>query len=490
MLFMMFVSLYTSRIVLKSLGVEDYGIYNVVGGVVTLLSFINGSLTSATQRFLTFSLGKNNIEDLKVVLSTAIRIHTVIAIIFVFLCETIGLWFIYNRLVIPETRLTAALFVFHFSIINAAFLTINVPYNALIISHEKMSAFAYISIYTALGQLCIAFLISNCCYDKLIIYAFLMMLVQISVNFFYRIYCRNNFQEVKCKTKIDKNCLKEMIIYSSWNMFGSCAVLFYNQGLNILLNIFFGAVLNAARAISVQVGGAINQFATNFLMAINPQITKNYASGNNENMHKLIFRSSKFAFFLLFLLSFPVILESDMILKVWLVEIPAYSSIFIKYSLIIAFFNAMSGPLMQAVASTGKIALYQVVVGGLLLLILPLSYLILKYGGDPTTVYIVHLCIAFLSYIFRVIYVCVRLKLDIYNYLKLVVLKILLVAFTSIPIPLILHITVNDSILNSIIIIAISIIIIINSIFFIGLDKKEKDFLINKVCSYVKIKKN
>ncbi len=490
MLFMMFINLYTSRIVLKSLGVEDYGIYNVVGGVVTLLSFINGTLSSATQRFLTFSIGKNNIEEVNSVFSTAIRIHIVIALILVFLCETLGLWFIYDKLVIPDDRLTAAIFVFQFSIANATLVTINVPYNALIISHEKMSAFAYISIYTAIGQLSIAFLINNCSFDKLIVYAFLMMLIQITVNVFYRIYCKKKFSESKCKSKIDKTILREMVVYSGWNMWGSCAVLFYTQGLNVLLNVFFGAVLNAARAISVQVGGAISQFSSNFLMAINPQITKSYAAGNKENMNKLIFRGSKFVFFLLFLIAFPIILESNMILQVWLVEIPEYTSIFIKYSLVIAFFDAISGPLMQAVASTGKIAVYQTIIGGLLLLILPISYLLLKLGGNPTTVYIVHLCIAFLSYIFRVLYISVRLGMSFYNYFKLVVLRILLVSILSVPIPIILHIIINESILNSLIIIFISFVIIISNIFFVGLDRNEKDFLINKISSYIYVKKN
>ena len=480
MLFVMLVSLYTSRVILEALGIEDYGLYNVIGGIVTFLGFINTTMSAATQRFLTFSLGKDDIAEVKMVFNTAVKIHIAIAVLLIIRGETIGLWFLYNKLVIPEDRIDAAIWVFQFSLVTAFFYTINIPYNALIISHERMSAFAYISIFSTIAQLCVALLIGNSPIDKLIFYALLIMLIQIVVNSFYKLYCHKYFLESRGRTTINKTILKEMINYSGWSLWGSSAVVLYTQGLNILLNMFFGTAINAARAVSIQVSASVNQLCSNFQMAVNPQITKLYASGNKQYMFDLLCSGTKYAFFLLFLIGFPIILETDNILDLWLVEVPNYSSIFIKLSIMVVFLDALSGPLMQAVASTGKIALYQTVIGGLLLMILPISYIILKFGGTPTTVYIVHICIASLSYVFRLLFVKNRLGLNLNTYTYKVLVRILSVVLISTPIPMALHELLKADLLNSIVIICISLIIIIISISLVGLDKSERIFVANK----------
>lgn len=288
MLLMMGISLYTSRVVLKTLGVEDYGIYNVVGGIVAMFGFINGSMSSATQRYITFALGKGDKKRLQTVFCTTLQIHVLIAGIIVLLGETIGLWFLYSKMQIPIDRMNAAFWVLQASIIDSAIKVISVPYNADIVAHEKMSAFAYISILEAVLKLAIVYVLVVFVFDKLILYAFLLLTVQILIRFCYSSYCNKHFEETKYRHIWDKALLKEMIGFAGWSMFGNLAAVLFGQGLNMLLNVFFGPVVNAARGIAVQVQIAIQQFVGNFQMALNPQITKTYATHKFESMHRLM----------------------------------------------------------------------------------------------------------------------------------------------------------------------------------------------------------
>ena len=297
MLFMMGISLYTSRVVLNTLGIEDYGIYNVVGGVVAMFGFINGSMSSATQRYITFALGKGDKQRLQTVFSTTLQIHTLIALIIILLGETIGLWFLYNKMQIPADRMDAAFWVLQCSIISTVVMIVSVPYNADIIAHEKMSAFAYISILEVVLKLMIVYMLVIFSFDKLILYSFLILSIQVLIRFCYSIYCNRHFEETKYKNVWDKSLFKEMTGFAGWSMFGNLAGVLFNQGLNMLLNVFFGPVVNAARGVAVQVQNAVQQFVGNFQMALNPQITKTYAQGDLESMHKLMYRSAKFSFF-------------------------------------------------------------------------------------------------------------------------------------------------------------------------------------------------
>ena len=302
MLLMMAVSLFTSRVVLNTLGVEDFGIYSVVGGVVGMFVFINNSMSSATQRYITFALGKGDKNRLQTVFSTTLQIHSLIAVIIVLLGETVGLWFLYNKMQIPADRMDAALWVMQCSIVSMVVMIVSVPYNADVIAHEKMSAFAYISILEVVLKLAIVYLLLVFSYDKLILYAILILMIQILIRFCYSIYCNKHFEETKYKHVWDKKLFKEMTGFAGWSLFGNMAGVLFGQGLNMLLNVFFGPVVNAARAVAVQVQGAIQQFVANFQTALNPQITKTYAAGELNEMHRLMFRSARFSFYLLFFL--------------------------------------------------------------------------------------------------------------------------------------------------------------------------------------------
>lgn len=318
MLLLMAISLFTSRVILNVLGVVDYGVYNVVGGIVTMFGFLNSSMASATQRYITFALGKGDELQLQKVFSTALQIHTLIAGVVVLLGEIVGLWFLYNKMQVPPDRMEAAFWVLQSSIVSSAVMIVSVPYNAAIIAHEKMSAFAYISIVEAALKLIIVYLLLIFSVDKLILYAFLILGVQVTIRFCYSIYCKRHFFETKYRRICEKSLLKEMGQFAGWSMFGNLSAVLFNQGVDMMLNVFFGPVVNAARAVAVQVQGAIRQFVTNFQVALNPQITKTYAQDDLANMHQLMFRSARFSFYLLFLISLPVLFETDFILKTWL----------------------------------------------------------------------------------------------------------------------------------------------------------------------------
>lgn len=308
MMLTMAVSLYTSRVVLNTLGVEDFGIYNVVGGVVAMFGFLNGAMATTTQRYITFELGRNDFKQLKKIFNISVSIHAFISIIILILAETIGLWFLYNKMTIPVERIDAALWAYQGSIISTIILIMSVPYNALIIAHEKMSTFAYISVLEAVLKLLIVYMLLIGDFDKLKLYALLMCCIQLIIRFIYGNYCKRHFPETKFQLYKDLKLFNNMLAFAGWNLWGNCASITFTQGVNILLNIFFGPIVNAARGITTQVQGAVNQFSWNFQTALNPQITKSYASGDYIYMHKLIFRSSKFTFFftIIFISSCPI----------------------------------------------------------------------------------------------------------------------------------------------------------------------------------------
>lgn len=298
MFLMMGVSLYTSRVVLQTLGVEDFGIYSVVGGIITMFAFINGGMVSATQRFITFELARGCMDRLKSVFSTSLQIHALISLIVVLLGETVGFWFLYEKMVIPDSRMQAAVWVYQCSIIACVVNIMSIPYNADIVAHEKMSAFAYISIVEAFLKLGIVYLLLLSPWDKLKVYAVLLLIVQLVIRFVYSYYCHKHFEEASYQHQMDKPLFREMVGFAGWSFWGNLAGVLYTQGLNIMLNIFFGPVVNAARGIAVQVQSAVQQFVSNFQMALNPQITKTYATGNLSQMHSLMFRSARFSFFI------------------------------------------------------------------------------------------------------------------------------------------------------------------------------------------------
>lgn len=477
MFILMAISLYTSRIVLKVLGVEDYGIYNVVGGIVMMFSFLNSSMTSSSQRYITFAIGKSDDLLLKKTFIMTVNVHILIAIIIVILAETIGLWFLYEKINIPSGRFIAAFWVYQFSILTMTTMVLSIPYNAIIIAYEKMTAFAYISIIEAILKLTIVYCVSFAHFDKLIIYSALLFVTQLIIRVIYYLYCKKFFSCIRYKWLWDYSFFKEISFFAGWNLFGNIASVLYTQGLNILLNIFFGPFVNAARGIATQVQGAITQFSSNFQIAFNPQITKSYAVGEISFMTNLIEQSSKMIFLLLYSISLPLIIETNYILNIWLTTVPDYTVIFIRIMLITTIIDASSGPLAISAQATGKIKNYQIIIGGILLFIVPISYIVLKLGGKPESVFIVHCIICSIAFIVRLLILRKLIDLNISHYLNNVIIKCLSTIILSLPIPLLLKYFLNYDSISSITIIIISLLSSICCSYFFGLNKQEQKFV-------------
>ena len=481
MILLMVVSLYTSRVVLATLGIEDYGIYNVVGGFIGMFAFLNGAMSGCTQRFITIALGKGDEQNLKRVFSTCVITHGMIAIVVFLLAESIGLWFILEKLVIPESRMATAMIVYQCSIVSTIVMIMSFPYNADIIAHEKMSAFAYISIFEAFANLGIVYLLHVVNADKLALYAILLMLVKISVIMIYRIYCKQHFFESGFRWLFDKILLKEMLAFTSWNLFGGIAGTLMGQGINVLLNLFFGPVVNAARGVAVQVQSAVQLFSTNFQTALNPQMMKSYAAGDLQAMHVLLFRSAKFTFMLLLCLMLPLMLEINTVLGLWLKEVPKYTNIFVCLMLCISMVDAVSNPFMTASAATGRVKKYQSIVGSILLLIVPLAYISLKLGAEPYAVFIVHLTIAIIAFIARMLIIRKMIDLSIREYIKNAILPCIKVALPSIFVSLAVKYIFPNGLQYAVIVVITTLVIVLVISYLFGLTDSERRFVSSKI---------
>lgn len=486
MILTMLVSLYTSRVILNTLGVEDYGIYNVVGGVVTMFAFFNSAMASATQRFLSFEIGKGDFIQLRKTFNATQIIHVGIAILIFILAETVGLWFVKTYLVIPPERLEAAIWVYHFSVLSFMVSVIQIPYNATIIAHERMNVYAYVSIIEVLLKLLIVFILTWIMYDKLKLYGVLHFSVVFLIAAIYRIYTRRNFGETKFEVVRDKKLYRTLVSYSGWNLFGNIAAVAKGQGINIILNMFYGPVVNAARGVAMQVQSAVNSFVSNFQMAVNPQIIKSYAADEKEYMASLVIRSSKFSFYLLYILSLPIILEIDQILRLWLKTVPDYSSIFTILVLVIILIDCVSGPLMTAIQATGKIKVYQAVVGSLLTLILPISYILLKQGYSPEVTLYVNVVISIIALSFRLYLVWKLLEFPVLRFIQEIIIKNIVIVLISIAIPLFILHYMNENIIRLIIIILVTMIWNLTVIYLIGLHKSEKAIIIKAINKILK----
>lgn len=480
MLLLLVVSLYTSRIVLATLGAEDYGLYNVVGGIVTMFTFINAAMGNSSHRYITFALGKGDEKELREVVSATCMIHWGIAIVILILAETIGIWFLYNKMVIPEGRMVAAEWVYQFSVVACMVSIISVPYNAMIIAHEKMGAFAFISILDAVLKLLIAYMIQVTSADKLILYAALILAVGILDRLIYQVYCNRHFEESKHIRFKKYPQLKEMTSFAGWCMIGNLAFVGYTQGLNILLNLFFGPAINAARGIAVQVQGAIKGFVTNFQTAVTPQIIKTYSQQDFHRLHNLVFYSSKFSFFLLYCMVLPFSLEAKTLLGLWLVEVPDYTVIFTILILWIMLIEPLSNPIDKANQATGTIRNYQIVEGGSLLLIVPLSYAVLRLGCKPYAVFIVQLVVMSLVQIVRLFLVCHKIKMSKREYVRKVLLRVFIVAVVAAIVPSALYLLMPQSILSFFTIIVVSVMSVLFFSYSLGLNKREKAMVLEK----------
>lgn len=441
MLLIMGVNLYASRVVLAELGVDDYGVYIVVGGVVSMLTFLNSCMSTSTQRYINYELGNPNgtIKSLKEVFSTATSIHIAIAVVVIFLSETIGLWFVNNKLIIPASSIGQANIVYQTSIAVFCVSILQVPFNAAIIAHEKMEIYAIVSIIEALLKLSVAFLLISITSYKLAFYGILLLVVQIIIAGVYITICIHRFKECSLRCVYIPKLFREMFAFAGWNMFGSIAWLVRGQGIGIILNIFFGPILNAAKGVADQVSHAVTNLTSNFQMALNPQITKNYASGAIKAMELLTYRGIKFSCCLLWLIILPIALNINDILDIWLEAVPEYTAVFVILILADSLVgNLFGSPLMTSLAATGKIRTYQVIVSLALLGVLPCSYFALKSGWSPQSIFYLNIAFNFIAGILRLWFCRRQIDYSIRFYLRYAFFPILAVIVLSIPLPILI----------------------------------------------------
>lgn len=485
MAIIMIVSLYTTRVVIAMLGVSDYGIYSLVGSVVVSLVFIQNSLNNATQRFISYEIGQGE-SEVQAVFSASMNIHLLFVICSIVLFETVGVWFLQNVLSIPEGREQAAFIVYQLSVLTFCFNLLRIPYNAIIISYEKMDIYAVLSIVEAFLKLVIVFLLKAFSWDKLVLFAVLTMIVTVIINLCFIIYCKKTFRE-KCKYKYIKNndLLKRMLGFSNWNLVGGVSGVASGEGPNYLVNIFLGVQVNAAVGIAKQVGNAVYSFTSNFQTAFNPQIIKSYSSGDKVYMHDLMFSTSKLSFYLMFIFGFPVILLAEQILNIWLVEVPKYTVIFCQLTLISEMITALSGPLWMAVHAVGDIKKYQLTISLMNIFIIPIAYGILKLDYPPYWIFISKILLNIIIFIYRLLFVGKKILFPINRFLKEVVLKCCYLTLLIVPIPLIMVIVMKESMINTFIQLAVAGMIELLVIYYLGIEAsmrmKIKSFILNKL---------
>lgn len=479
MLFMMAISLYTSRVILSTLGVEDYGIQNVVGGVVAMFSVLSGSMSSSISRFITFELGRGEIGRLKTVFSTGVNVQLGMSLLVMVVAEAVGVWFLNCKMNIPAERMVAANWVFQCSILTFVLNLMSVPYNAAIIAHEKMSAFAYISVIEVTLKLIIVYMLIISPFDRLITYSVLLMCVGALIRFIYGYYCKRYFEECTYHFVYDKAILKSMTSFAGWNFLGNGAYMLNTQGVNILMNMYFGVAVNAARGVATQVDVALKQFVNNFTTAVNPQITKSYAQGDLKSMHKLVCRSAKFSAFLMLFFAVPIILETDTILTLWLKNPPAYASIFLKWIIISSFMDTvLANSLVTSMFATGDIKRYQIIVTIVGCLVFPLSWLAFQLGFEPQVGYILYFIIYSILLFVRLYLLRDMVKLPIMMYVRTVLFKVIPTMTICFAVPSLLLFTMGEGLLRFALIVVSSMIVTSFTTYSTGLDEGEKKYLI------------
>lgn len=481
----MAIGLFTSRVVLNVLGINDYGTYNVVGGVVTMFSVITGSMSQAISRYLTFELGKCDKSRLQTIFCTSVNIQILMSAIVLILMETVGIWFLNSKMNISLDRMFAANWVFHFSIFTFIINLISVPYNAAIIAHEKMSAFAYVSILEAVLKLVVVAGLLVSPIDKLITYSFMQLCVSFIIRMIYGWYCGKHFIECRYTFIIDRSLLKNMTNFAGWNAISAIAWIFNTQGINILLNLFFGVAINAARGVATQVEGIIKSFVQNFTTAVRPQIIKSFSSGDTAYLHKLICTSTKYSYYLMMIFALPVMFEAEMILKIWLNKYPPYAPTFLRLTMIVTLVSILSDLLYTNILAIGKLRTYMIQETCITILIFPLSYILLKIKFPPEIPYILTAIAYFILIFIRLSFLKKKEFFSCKNYFIKVIYPIISVTVLAIVLPYIIKelLFEENCIISSLLIMVLCEFCLFISIYILGLDKNERSFvhsIINK----------
>ena len=391
MLFMMAIGLFTSRVILNALGISDMGLMSVAGSVITMFTFLNATLTSGTQRFISYAIGENNAQRLRAVFKSAMTLHLLLAIIIFFLGETLGLWYVYNKLNVEPGRFQAAMWCYQLSIISTVVGMVQLPFNSALIAHEKMNIYAYMTIFDAVFKLLAAYLIQIVCFDRLIFYSVLIFAAELLSTFLYNLYCRKHFKECSFSFGYDKGIFRNMLSFSGWNTLGCLAAMGQGTGVNLIINSFCGTVVNGARGIAFQANGWVTRFVENFMVALNPQIIKSYASGDIQRMSSLVINGARFGCYLFLLLGIPLFVEIEFVLKLWLGQCPEHTVAFMRIVMIETLFKTMGTPTVTAMHATGQMKLLNITVGSILLLIVPVSYVCFRLGLSPEQVLLINI---------------------------------------------------------------------------------------------------
>lgn len=477
MFYSLLISLFTARVILQVLGYTDYGLYNVVGSVTTMFVFLRSAMGNATHRYIAFAVGRGDIDELKKTFSTCIIVHAIIAVLIVVLCEVVGLWLFYNKMEIPPERMIASFWVLQLSIATCAIGVLCVPYDADIIAHEKMGAFAFISVLNSTLNLGVVYAVKYSSFDKLIFYAFLIFTIQILNRIIYNIYCHRNFPETKFKLIVDFAQIKEMFKFAFWNLLGNMAAISCTPILNVLLNMFFGPVVNAARAIAVNVQSTVNGFISNFQLAVIPQITKSYSIGDLSRMQKLIITGSKFSYFLFFLVALPLTIEAEQVLHLWLGEVPDHTVSFMRLTLLTMLVTSLIQPLHTANLATGKIKLFQTVRGIVMFTMVPMSFIVLKLGAAPESVFVIQLLVTLAAQLIMLLIIRRLIQLSLRDYVIEVFVRTFIISVLSAIPSYLIFLLLPDNLWRILIVCLVSVLVSSISIYFIGLNKSEKEVL-------------
>ena len=476
MLFLMIISLYTSRVVLQTLGISDYGVDNVVGGFVSLFAILTNSLSSAISRYVTIEIGRHDIKRANNVFCVSVNLLLLMAIIVFIVSELFGIWFINCHLNVPSSRLSAARWVFHFSLLSFVVGLISIPYNALVIAHERMSAFAFIGIVEAMFKLFSIYIISIISFDKLILWAAIQTLSSLLIRFIYGAYCSKQFRECHYHLFMQASIFKEMGSFAGWNFIGEAAGILRNQGVNVLLNLYFGPVINAANGIAMQVNGMVSQFSGNFLTAVNPQIIKRYAEDNLDSSYSLVVKSAKFSFFLMLIITSPLLCETNFFLTLWLEKFPKVAVLFVQLLLVLSLIEILSYPIITLQRATGVVRNYQIVSGSIHLLNFPISWLFLLEGFPAYSVYCIAIFLAIINTFARLYMLHRIVPISMSTFYLKVLLRVLLVSAIS-------YTLISNLTFSHFVNIFLSVVFCGSACYVIGLDKNEKCMLVEFIVS-------
>lgn len=482
MAILMIVSLFTSRITLQALGVEDYGIYNVVGGIIIFLSFLNNTLTISTQRFLNYEMGSDGKSNLSSVFSSALTGHYIIALLFLVIAETVGLWFVYNYLVIPQARFRAMLWVYHFSVLTFFINIISTPYNAAIIACEKMGVYAYIAIVEAVMKLGVAYILFITPFDKLKLYAVLLCGVALVIRFVYFLYCRKKIRWITSRLSWNKERMLRIFSFSGWVFLGGFSQVMCVQGVNVLINIFFSPIHNAARGIAMQLQSAVHTFSANFMTAVRPQIIKSYSAGEYQYSFILTCSAAKISYYLLLIITIPLILETEYILTLWLKDVPEYAVVFTRLALIDALLSSMISPVASLSQASGKVKYYQLIISAGFILVFLLTYLFYRYNFSSYVTFIISIIMTVIGTVGRVWELKYSVHFPMQYFFKEVILKIACVSTgTLVLMKGVVCLVPVNGLFSFCFISFCSVILTCLFIWFWGISESEKKYVLNKL---------